>query len=145
MTKSTYNDVGAEGLELSGNSGDGTAGSSTSNQHVNLTVAGSVNLLSGVIVVSDGVVGVGVLVQDDRVGDLSVQAFGNPNVRLGGIPGSLGGGANNLGTQSLQNIDLLLRHLLGKGNDGAVTLDSGSQSKTDTFKDSWEKKEGNWG
>jgi hypothetical protein len=32
-----------------------------------------------------------------------------------------------------------LRHLLGKGNDGAVTLDSGSQSKTDTFKDSLER------
>lgn len=139
MAKSTYNDVGAKSLELSGNSGDGTAGSSTSNEHINLTVAGSVNLLSGVIVVGDGVVGVSVLVQDDRVGDLSVQTLGNSNVRLGGIPGSLSGGTNNLSAQSLQNIDLLLRHLLGKGNDGAVTLDSGSQSKTDTFKDSLER------
>lgn len=80
----------------------------------------------------DGVVGVGVLVEDDRVGDLGVQALGNSNMGLGGIPGSFGGGADNLGTKGLEDINLLLGHLLGQSNDGAVTLDSGSQSKTDT-------------
>lgn len=88
----------------------------------------------------DGVVGVGILVQDDRVGNLGVQALGNSNVRLGGIPGSLSGGTNDLSAQSLQDIDLLLGHLLGEGDDGAVTLDSGSQSKTDTYKGPLNKK-----
>lgn len=81
---------------------------------------------------SDGVVGVGVLVEDDRVGDLGVQTLGNSNVGLGGIPGSLGRGTDDLGTKGLEDINLLLGHLLGQSDDGAVALDSGSQSKTDT-------------
>lgn len=131
-TTTIYNNVGAQLLESSGNSSDGTTGSGTSNEHVDLSIAGSVDLLGSVVVVSDGVVGVGVLVEDNRVGDLGVQALGNSNVGLGGIPGSLGGGADNLSTKGLEDVNLLLGHLLGQSNDGAVTLDSGSQSKTDT-------------
>lgn len=69
-----------------------------------------------------------------RVGDLSIEAFSNTNVRFWGVEGSLSGGTDNLGSKGLQHINLLLGHLFGQSDDHLVSFDSSSQGKTDSCK-----------
>jgi len=119
-------------LELLGKTRDGTTSTSSRNKVINLTIALVNELLSSAVIVSKRVRRVDVLIENVGVGELRVELLGDTNVRLGGIPGSLGGGADNLSTKSLQDINLLLGHLLREGDDHLVTLKSSSEGHTDT-------------
>jgi len=77
--------IGAPLLELPGNTGDGTTSAGANNDHVDLAITLLENLLSGAVIVGERVVGVSVLVENHRVGDLGVQPPGNSNVAFRGV------------------------------------------------------------
>ena len=58
---------------------------------IKLATGGVEDLAAGPVIVSVGIVHVGVLVEDVRVGDHVVEPLGHTDVTLGGIPRRLGG------------------------------------------------------
>lgn len=83
-------------------------------------------------VVGEGVLGVRVLVEDDAAGDLVAEGLSDANERLGRVVGSLGRGADDLGTKRLEKHLLLERHLGGQRNDALVALDRAREGEADT-------------
>ena len=47
-------------------------------------------------------------------------------------PGGLGGSADDLSAQGLEDVNLLLAHLLREGDDAPVALDGGGEGQTNT-------------
>lgn len=78
------------------------------------------------------VLGVRVLVEDDTAGDLVTELVGDADERLGGVVGSLGGRAHNLGTKRLEEHLLLERHLGRERDDTLVPLDRAGEREADT-------------
>ena len=129
--------VGSDDLDVlvvlsdsSGQTSDGATSASTGDECSDLAIGLLPNLFSCAELVGSGVVGVDVLVKDDGARNLLFQSSGDTNVTLGTVVGSLCGGSDDLGTQSLEDGDLLLRHLLRESDDDLVTLDGADEGKT---------------
>ena len=73
------------------------------------------------------VVGVVVLVQHERAGRLPVDALGRFVIAARVLGGHVGGRHHHLGAERFQRIDLLRRHLVGHGEDAAVSLHRGPE------------------
>lgn len=119
-------------LDLGSATSHGTTSSQTSKEVVELSAGLVNNFLTSVIVMSNGVTGVVVLIEDDGVFQRVSGSLGDFNVRFRGVPGSFSGGSDNLSSQTLHNIDLFLGHLFGKSDNHVVSLDGSSHAKTNT-------------
>ena len=64
-----------------------------------------------------------ILVEDVRVGELLDKACSDANVTFWGVERSLRRCADDFSAEGLEHVDFLLRHLLGKRDDHAVTFE----------------------
>jgi len=119
-------------LDLGGATSHGTTSSQTGKEVVKLSLALVNNFLTSVIVMGNGVTGVVVLIEDDGVFHRVSDSLGDFNVRFRGVPGSFSGGSDDLGSQTLHDVNLFLGHLFGEGDDHVISLDGSSHAKTNT-------------
>jgi hypothetical protein len=73
---------------------------------------------------------VSVLVRLERAGDLLGEAVGHAVVRLRRLGRHLGGRHDHLGAVGAQQVDLLLRHLVGHHRDHPVAPERGSDGES---------------
>mmetsp|Transcript_28925 Transcript_28925/g.54158 ORF Transcript_28925/g.54158 Transcript_28925/m.54158 type:complete len:240 (-) Transcript_28925:365-1084(-) len=118
-------------FQLACHPSDGSSRSRAHDDVVDFAVRLLQQLLGGGQVVRHWVGGVSVLVEDVRVREFLVQPLGYPDVGIRRVKSGLRGRADDLCAESLQNVHLLLTHLLGKGDDHTVPLDSRGKGKAD--------------
>jgi hypothetical protein len=82
------------------------------------------------MVVSVGIRGVVVLVQHDGVRDFANDAVRDTNVRLGIVESSFGWSSYDFGSEGVDRVLLLARHLLRHDDDASVTFDSCNESQS---------------